>query len=322
MSKKRPYKKTFNGFELQCYVNNDTYFDYIDRLMKLALSIFEWVNLPESMNARYIEYCLFFDGKCAFLYDEDYGAINTRCATDGFINIYNQPTSFKCYSYDYHKSRKLYTGLVDDNTKNNSCVLVLNNMDYRPTAYTINLFAYRLYEAESTAMTNIKAQKTPVLIVCDEKQRTTMQNAYEQYNENYPVIFGDKLQLSSDSLRAVKTDAPFIANDIMEYKKLIWNEALTFLGINNIEVEKKERLVKDESNANNELINLNLMSYLAPRQEACRQFNDLMGFTGTGKEISVRVRSDLLNVIKNNNSVINDYDNNGILDNKESDLNE
>ena len=72
-------------------------------------------------------------------------------------------------------------------------------------------------------------------------------------------------------------------------------------------VDKKERLITDEANSNNELINLNLQSYLVPRQEACRQFNEKFGFTGTDKEISVRVRSDLHNIIKNAQSIVQDF---------------
>ena len=121
------------------------------------------------------------------------------------------------------------------------------------------------------------------------------------------LFFGDKKQLGSDVLRSINTNAPFVADKIMDYKKEIWNEALTFLGINNIMVDKKERLITDEANSNNELINLNLQSYLAPRQEACRQFNEKFGFTGTDKEINVRVRSDLHNIIKNAQSVVSDY---------------
>lgn len=79
------------------------------------------------------------------------------------------------------------------------------------------------------------------------------------------------------------------------------------MGINNIMVDKKERLVADEANSNNELINLNLQSYFAPRQKACKQFNELFGLTGTDKEISVRLRSDLHNIIKNESSIIKDY---------------
>lgn len=171
----------------------------------------------------------------------------------------------------------------------------------------MELFALRLYEAERTADVNIKAQKTPVLLLMDEKQRLTMENLYSQYEGNRPVIFGDKNSLGENVIKAINTQAPFIADKIINYKKEIWNEALTFLGINNIMVDKKERLITDEANSNNELINLNLQSYLAPRQEACRQFNEKFGFTGTNKEISVRVRSDLHNIIKNAQSIVQDF---------------
>lgn len=171
----------------------------------------------------------------------------------------------------------------------------------------MELFALRLYEAERTADVNIKAQKTPVLLLMDEKQRLTMENIYSQYDGNKPVIFGDKNSLGENVIKAINTQAPFIADKIIDYKKEIWNEALTFLGINNIMVDKKERLITDEANSNNELINLNLQSYLAPRQEACRQFNEKFGFTDTDKEISVRVRSDLHNIIKNAQSIVQDF---------------
>lgn len=171
----------------------------------------------------------------------------------------------------------------------------------------MELFALRLYEAERTADINIKAQKTPVLLLMDEKQRLTMENLYSQYEGNRPVIFGDKNSLGENVIKAINTQAPFIADKIIDYKKEIWNEALTFLGINNIMVDKKERLITDEANSNNELINLNLQSYLAPREEACRQFNEKFGFTGTDKEISVRVRSDLHNIIKNAQSIVQDF---------------
>lgn len=171
----------------------------------------------------------------------------------------------------------------------------------------MELFALRLYEAERTADINIKAQKTPVLLLMDEKQRLTMENLYSQYEGNRPIIFGDKNSLGENVIKAINTQAPFIADKIIDYKKEIWNEALTFLGINNIIVDKKERLITDEANSNNELINLNLQSYLAPRQEACRQFNEKFGFTGTDKEISVRVRSDLHNIIKNAQSIVQDF---------------
>ena len=295
-------------------VNDLTFTDYLNRFKKVALSVFEWVNLPKSMNAQWLEKCLYYNGMATLLKDKNYGFINTNCCSNEKLNIYGLPTNLNCYSFEYQTNRKLYTGLMTGLTEAQKesrefyeCILVQNNWDRTPTAGSMELFALRLYEAERTADVNIKSQKTPVMVLVDEEQRLLMENLYSQYDGNRPFIFGDKKQLGSDVLRAIKTDAPFIADKIMDYKKEIWNEALTFLGINNIMVDKKERLITDEANSNNELINLNLQSYLAPRQEACRQFNEKFGFTGTDKEISVRVRSDLHNIIKNAQSVVTDF---------------
>lgn len=288
-------------------MNDLTFYDYLDRFRKVALSVFEWVNLPKTMNSMWLEKCLFYEGQATLLKDKNFGFINTKCCSDGDINIYGLPSSLHCYSFQYDTSRKLYTGLSSNTDEFEDCILVQNNWERIPTTGTIELFAFRLYEAEQTAFTNIKAQKTPVLLLVDETQRLMMENLYSQYDGNKPFIFGDKKQINQDTLKAIRTDAPFVADKIIDYKKEIWNEALTFLGINNIMVDKKERLITDEANSNNELINLNLQSYLAPRQEACKQFNEKFGFTGTDKEISVRVRSDLHNIIKNAQSVVSDY---------------
>lgn len=303
-------------------INNETYIDYLNRFKTVALSMFEWVNLPSSMNAQWLEKCLYYNGQATLLKDKNYGFINTNCCSNGNINLYGYPTSLNCYSFDYQTTRKLYTGLIEnlsDLQKNQrqyyECILVQNNWDRVPTATSMELFAYRLYEAERTCDVNIKAQKTPILLLIDEKQRLTMMNLYNQYNGNQPFIFGDKQNLAENVIRAINTEAPFVADKIMEYKKEIWNEALTFLGINNIMVDKKERLITDEANSNNELINLNLQARLAPRKEACRQFNEKFGFTGTENEIDVRVRSDLHNIIKNAQSVVNEYKDINNLDN-------
>ena len=304
------FYKNNHKFLISEYINKQTFNDYLQRFEKVARSIFEWVNLPKSMNARFLEKSLYEHGQATILYDENYGIINTNCSTSGDINIYGLPTSFNCYSMQYQKERKLYTGLTNENNdlKNTHCILVQNNWERIPTISTLELFALRLYEVERTLDTNIKALKTPVLILVDEKQRLTLLNMYEQYEGNEPAIFGDKNNFTDGSpIQAIKTDAPYLADKLMSYKKEIWNEALTFLGINNIMVDKKERLITDEANSNNELINLNLQSYLAPRQKACDEFNELFGFKGTDKAISVRVRSDLKNIIKQAQSIVQDY---------------
>lgn len=296
------------------YLNDSTYLDYLERMKKICLSMFEWVNLPTSMDSRFLEKTLFYEGKASLLYDEEFGYINTKCADGGYLNIYDLPTNLHCYSQQYSSDRLVYSGFKEDNEKpTKQCVLVMNNWERIPTASTIELFAYRLYLAQRSCDVNITAQRTPILILGTEKQKLTMENLYNKYNGNQPFIFGDKDIISNDMLKAINTQAPYVADKLSEYKKEIWNEFLTFIGVNNIDVEKKERLISGESNSNNECINLNLQSYLAPRKEACKKFNELFGLTGENA-IDVRVRSDLFNVIKSEESIITDYNNNGIVD--------
>lgn len=310
-------------------INDRTYSDYLARFQKIALSMFEWVNLPKSMNSRFLELCLYFNGKAALLKDKKYGFINTKCAGTGYVNIYGLPTKLNCFSYDFNSIRTLYTGLNPmitekqrESREEYECILVQNNWEALPTVSSMELFAYRLYEAQRVCDTNIIAQKTPILLIADEKQRLFLENLYQQYNGNQPFIFGDKDQLGDQTIKSINTQAPYVADKITEYKKEIWNEALTFLGVNNIMLEKKERLVTDEANSNNELINLNLQSFLAPRQEACRQFNEKFGLTGTDKEISVRVRSDLYNIIKKEMSTTRELLPNDIIETEKKEVKE
>ena len=296
--RKMPPKSEFRDALI---LNNQTEIDYLERMKKIALSMFEWENLPDTMSARYLEMCLFYRGQAGLLYDENFGFINTQVADSGYINIYGLPTKLNCYSYRYNDMRDLYVpNTTDDKTK--EVILVMNNFERIPTSSTITLFAYRLAEAQRTADLSMASQRFPVLILTDQKNEFSMRKLYEQYDGNTPVIFADKnSSINLDSIKALKTDAPFIANQIMDYKREIWNEFLSFLGISNLS-EKRERLISNEVDSNNELINMNLQSYLIPRKKACEEFNQKFG-----TNIDVKVRSDLYNIIKQYESVTNEY---------------
>ena len=286
------------------WLNDQTYLDYKSRLKKIATSIFEWKNLPDSMDSEYIEYCLYALGQCAFLWTDKYGFINTKATISGNLNLYGLPTALNCYSYgSVQYTRKVYYGGEGDK-KNTECILVKNTQDRNPTptVATLELFAYRLYQAERTADVNVQNAKRSRLILTSENQRLTMENMFRQYDSNLPYIFGDSENFKSGGVESIDISSAFIGSDIMKYKKEIWNEALTFLGCDNFS-EKKERLISDEVGTNNEVINLNLMSFLAPRQKACEQFNKKYGMN-----IEVKVRSDLDNIIKTYaSSIAEDY---------------
>ena len=114
-------------------LNERTFWDYIFRFRRIALSIFEWVNLPKSMNSMYIEKCLYYYGQCAFLKDKNYGFINTKASDNGGLNLYDLPTSLNCYSNEYQTNRKVYMGFNNISNEYNECILVQNNIDRLPT---------------------------------------------------------------------------------------------------------------------------------------------------------------------------------------------
>lgn len=223
-------KQFFDTLEL----NNQTFYDYLNRFEKIALSIFEWVNLPKTMDARFLEKSLYLYGMAAIFKDPEYGFINTNCNNSGQLNIYGLPTTINCYSFDFQRKKRLYTGLISENKElkelqDNQAILVMNDWNCTPTHSSLLLFAYRLYECERSCDINIKNTKFPLFIKTTEKQKHTMINIYNQLNGNSPVIITDKNNVNIDDLEVFKTDIPFLANDIMQYKKQIWNEALTFL---------------------------------------------------------------------------------------------
>lgn len=299
---KKPVLRTANSQYIETEALNSLTFDFYQRCFKkLCLSMFEWVDLPKGMDSRFLEEVLYYNGLATLLYTEKYGYINTASTPSGNLNIYGLPTSINCFSYGFSDIRKLYTGLANEEAKKTNCILVLNCQDRESTFSSMELFAYRMYKAERSADININATKSPIVILADEKTKLSMINAYAKYDGNEPVIVGKKGQFNLDDINSIDTRAEFIADKLQDYKKGIWNELLTFLGINNLN-EKKERMVTEETNQNNEVINLNLQSFLIPRKEACNQFNELFN-----TNINVRVRSDLANTIKRMESIVTDY---------------
>ena len=201
-------------------LNDLTYTDYFYRLMLISRSVFKWNNLPNGIDEKWIERYLFTEGACMFFHDKDKGFMVKKATVAGNLNAYDEPTKLRAFGTNYN-------GAVYDN--NVDCVLIRNNDIMIPTSPTIQLYAYRLAELSRTIDVNVNAQKTPVLIVCSDKQKLSMKKVYQQMNGNEPVIYGDK-NLDVDSVKVLKTDAPSVFTDLQLQKHAVWNECMTFLG--------------------------------------------------------------------------------------------
>lgn len=266
-------------------LNNKTYIDYYNRLMELALNVFEWENLPPSVDERFLELTLYEMGYCLYFNDEIIGNLALTCTIGGQLDVYRIPVLRRAHAVNGYKKMC--------STKDS--VLIFNNYLHTPTQLTIELFARRLYEIERAIDVNVKAQKTPTLILSSEQQRLTMQNLYMQYDGNEPFIFGDK-NMDIEGIKSLKTDAPFVADKLENLKHQIWNEALTFCGIENSNQDKKERLVSDEVGSNYGNIEAQRNVMLNARKQAVKKINAMFG-----TNIDVHFRSNLATMVNVDN---------------------
>lgn len=246
--------------------NTIMFHDYYARLKSIALSVFEWEGLPETCNARFLEECLFDYGQAVFVDDPEMSFLNLKVIPSDVLNVYNEPRSYTAFSTGYSRQYDA-----------DECVFIRNNYLTKSTDSTLLIFAEKLAEIDVATTVNIKAQKTPVLVRCDEKTRMSLETVYNQFDGNRPVVWGSK-SLQEKPLEVLKTDAPFVADKLREEKRAVWNEALEFLGLNtNPSDKKKERLIVTEVNANNEQINIQSETMLLTRQQACDEINKKFG---------------------------------------------
>lgn len=266
-------------------LNNLTYRQYLNRLTELAISMFEWKNLPDTVDARYLELRLFETGCMVYFKDEVIGDLCLDCIVNGRLDVYGNPLLRRAYS-GYNNYQKLL--------KYNNSVIIWNNYLHSNSILDVEMFARRLYNIDRIIDINANAQKTPVLIVGNEKQKLTLLNLYKEYDGNAPFIFGDN-NLDINALKALSTNAPYVCDKLYQLKTQIWNEALTYLGISNINIQKKERLITDEVTRNQGGTIASRYSRLESRRQAVEKINNMFG-----TNIEVNYREDFQQVGNDN----------------------
>lgn len=259
-------------------LNDITYTNYYYRLMLIARSLFKWNNLPNNIDEKWIEKYLFTEGACLFFKHPELGFMVTKFADQGKLNYYDEPTTVRAYATDF-------ISIERDN--NVDSIIIRNNDDMIPTFPTIQIYSAKLTDIERTIDTNLASQKMPFVITCSDKQRLSFKQAIKSRDENIPVIYGDK-NLDINDIKVLKTDAPIIFDKLQVQKMNVWNECLTFLGINNANTNKRERLITNEVDANDQMIQANEDVMLKSRQKACELINNMFGLN-----ISVERRSGI-----------------------------
>ena len=254
----------------QQYMNTEAgkqkYEMYLDRFVEIALGQIKWNNLPEEIDERYLELSLLKNGSALFFKDDVIGYIGIGTTAFGKWNIYGIPeerTGYGANGAQFKRSSK-------------DSVIIWNKLTHTNDWNLLTDYASKLALIDEIIMINVNAQKTPILIKCSETQRLTLKNLYEKYRGNTPFIFADD-GLDVGAMQTLSTGAPYLARDLYELKMNIWNEALTYLGVVNIQTNKKERLITDEVTRLNGGTMASRETRIKAREIACKEINKMFG---------------------------------------------
>ena len=233
----------------------------------MALNRYKWENLPNGIESRYIEQMLYDNGECAMFDHPNLGLCVLRSSSRENLNIYGEPTKLSLTGFNEHRSV-----MMDE------CVRIMNNDLALPTLPNIVYYARRMAEIDDIIMQNLRQQRVPYLFATDENNSFSMKALYDRMYQGEPAIFIDKEMLKGEpeNIMVIPTVAPYLVEKLQIQKQEMERELLTFLGINNT-LEKKERLLVDETNSNNQFIKMASDIGFKQRQLACEQMNEMFG---------------------------------------------
>ncbi len=255
---------------------NDLTFNVVyEKFRLLATTTYEWEGLPEWIKPKHIERYLFEDGKAIFFKDPKMSFMCLHAKDGVGLDPYGEPLNYIATGINYHK-----TFSADD------CVIIENNPMRLATRDIVMFYVNKITEAERSMDVNVKNVKTPFIIACDDKDVLTFKRIIQMIHENALTVYADK-GLNLDALAVLKTDVKFMGNDLMDYKKSVENELLTFLGYDNLAVDKKERVNLSEANSNNEITHAFADLGFRSRQKACELINEKYGLSVSVKKREV-----------------------------------
>ena len=271
------YKMDANSRRYMAYMSNLT------RLLDIAISVFKWENLPKGVDSRFMEWWLLRNG-CVLFFKDD-GMLGSTDAPDGYACL---PVTISggFDLYGYPKDRRAYSiNGYNRMFRDDDSVLVYNSQLRWPMFPTIRWYADRIANADLAMDMNIENQKTSKIAICDERTKLSMRNIANEYDDYVSWIFTTK-NFDPSQVQTLDLSAPFVAADVMDVRNQIFNQALTYLGVENVNTDKKERLVAGEVYGGMGAVEAQRFTRLVARQQAADKINEMFGLT-----VSVNFRS-------------------------------
>lgn len=232
----------------------------------IALNRYRWENLPNGIESRHIEKFLFENGQVFFVEDTLNGLLCLPCSPIG-LNIYGDPTGYNVSGTGYSKSFKADKG-----------VRILNDDLGTPTRLHIQHFADRMAQVDDLIQKNLKQQKFPFYFSTTKQTERTFKTIFNKMERGEEAFFIDETLTDEGRLgvNVLNLNIPYLVDKLTDYKTNLEKDLLTFLGLNST-IEKKERLLVDETNANNSFVEMNLDLGFKQREEAAKAINEKFG---------------------------------------------
>lgn len=231
-----PDKNPDAAFQLATW--EDAYLYYLSAFVGISQIVFEYENMPPSVNVEYMEKRLLYEGYCFFFKDDVLGCLTLGGSYAG-LDVYGWPVRFVARGQDGK-----YT---NDKLDNSNCVMMYDTIERMPIMTKLEFFANRLADIVIASQTNIRKQKYPYLISADQDTVLTVENIIRDINANVSEVFAKK-GFNKEDITVWNLSVPLITAELREEFNACFNEALTFIGIPNVQMQKRERMITDEVN--------------------------------------------------------------------------
>lgn len=270
MSRKKKEKKVKERFW--------KYYDYwLTRMLYVASSAIKWEGLPEECDPVYLENCLNRAGAALIIREpllEKY-AVGQNGST-GPIDIYGYPED----------RRVIFMNGQTVNSNIGESVIIYNNSMRSSDLWIFEHIARRLADMDSAIDVNMQTQKTMPMIPVTQEQQLTVENIYSDIENNIPYVLLDGNSLDIEKLRSAlvfDNRKSFTADLMIQVQREIWNRFLTYVGINNVNIEKRERTNVPEINSNLDEIMVMRRNRLNARERAASLMKQKWGLEVTPK---------------------------------------
>lgn len=250
--------------------NNAMAYYYRRYLLQRAMSVFKWT-APESWNMDYFRYVLYCWGYIAIVNTKQFGVIPQQCSLGGY-NVFYAPT------YAVIANPK-FSGILRPQI-DTQCAIIKLQPDYGGILDMIYYYGDQLALYAEAAQMNIQNSKLGYVVgVRSKGMAEAIKKAYDRIMAGEALAVYDKAAVDEhDKLfETFQQDLKnnFIAPDILEAMRRVENEFCTRIGINNTNTDKKERMLTDEVNANNQETKAIAEIWLETLKTGCKKTREL-----------------------------------------------